>query len=442
MRIVLGTQNLKFRFSGKMARLLGRESVSSDVAALFELVKNAYDADATKAVVRFENVKSKTATERIITVEDNGHGMTADDIENLWMVIGTDDKERNEITRKGRRMTGNKGVGRFSTEKLAHKVILVSWPEDRQEQSTLTVNWDRYEGTDVTFDNVENTLETVKTESNAKDHGTKLILTELRTEWTKEKIIKLQKAISSLVLPKIIQDMRGDPFNVEIQAGEFGDFEKAQIDSALFDAAPYKVVATMIDGSTECTPRIYKKEEVVMQDPMEMSGIKMDDGEEWINFGRCKVTLYFYPERNRYEAWDRHYKNVLNVNKISSLIKGFNGVKIYRDKFWVRPYGEEGNDWLDLEAKRVQSFLHIGNSRLIGFVEITKDGNKEIIDTTTRERLDENIYFKSMKIFVQKVVHELYRYRKNLFEQLREETKKTRTQEHSGERVEPPTRSC
>ena len=112
MRIVLGTQNLKFRFSGKMARLLWDENpFSSDVAALFELVKNAYDADATKAVVRFENVKSKTATERIITVEDNGHGMTADDVENRWMVIGTDDKERNEITRKGRRMTGKQGSG-------------------------------------------------------------------------------------------------------------------------------------------------------------------------------------------------------------------------------------------------------------------------------------------------------------------------------------------
>ena len=421
---MLDKQNLKFRFSGKMARLLGRESVSSDVAALFELVKNAYDADATKVSVRFENVRSKTVTERIITVEDNGHGMTTDDIKDRWMVIGTDDKERNEITKKGRRMTGNKGVGRFSTEKLAHKVTLVSRPKDLQEQSTLTVNWDSYEGTDITFDDVENTLETVKTESNSEDHGIKLILAELRTEWTEEKIARLQKEISSLVLPKIIQKMRGDPFNVEIQANEFGDFARTQIDSMLFDAAPYKVVATIMDGNTECTPRIYKEGKVVKQDSIEMSGAQLADGEEWTSFGRCRVTLYFYPETNKYESWDKRYKSILNVHKISSLIKDFNGVKIYRDSFWVRPYGESGNDWLDLEAERVQSFLRIGNSRLIGFVEITKDGNAGIIDTTTRERLDENIYFRSMKTFVKQIVDELYYYRNNEFKQMREERKK------------------
>ena len=418
------TQNLQFRFSGKMARLLGRESVSSDVAALFELVKNAYDADATEAIVRFVTVKSETGDKQTITVEDNGHGMTVDDIKNRWMVIGTDDKERNETTRNGRRMIGNKGVGRFSTEKLAHKVTLVSRPVDRQEQSTLSVDWDKYEGENITFGDVGNAFETIETRSNANGHGTKLILTELRMEWTREKITKLQKAISSLVLPKVIQEIRGDPFNVEIQADEFGDISKMQIDSSLFDAAPYKVAATIGDGGTDCTPRIYKEGKIVRQEPIEMSTVELDDGEKWTNFGRCKVTLYFYPERNRYEEWDRHYKSILNVHKISSLIKGFNGVKIYRDGFWVRPYGEEGNDWLDLEAERVQSFLRVGNSRLIGFVEITKEGNKGIIDTTTRERLDENIYFRSMKRFVKKVINELDYHRKNEFERLREEKTK------------------
>ena len=420
------TQNLKFRFSGKMARLLGRESVSSDVAALFELVKNGYDADATEVSVHFENV-TKTETKQTITVQDNGHGMTTNDIHDRWMVIGTDDKERNEFTRNGRKMIGNKGVGRFSTEKLAHNVTLVSRPIDKQEKSTLKVNWDRYEGENITFEDVENILETTKTESNVDDHGTKLILTNLRTKWTEEKIKKLQKTISALVLPKEIQKMRGDPFNVEIKAEEFGSFKKTQIDSILFAAAPYKVVAIMMDGNTSCTPKVYRQGKIVRQEPIEMSSTELDDGEDWVNFGGCKVTLYFYPERNRYEEWDKHYKKTLNVSKISSLIKDFHGVKIYRDSFWIRPYGGDGDDWLDLEASRVQSFLRTGNSRLIGFVEITKEGNGGIIDTTTREKLDENIYFKSMKKFVQKVIDELYYYRNVSFSQQRAAAKK---QEH------------
>ena len=417
---------MKFRFSGKMARLLGRESVSSDVAALFELVKNAYDADATEVSVHFENI-TKTGIEQTITVKDNGHGMTADDINNKWMVIGTDDKERNECTRKGRRIIGNKGVGRFSTEKLAHHVALVSQSIGKQEKSTLKVNWDDYEGKNITFGDVANVFETTKIKLNPSDHGTKLILTNLRTKWTEQKIARLQKAISVLVLPKEIQKMREDPFNVEIKAEEIGNFEKTYIDSALFVAAPYKVVATIRKGNIKCTPIVYKRGKIVRQEPIEMSDVKLDDGEEWINFGGCKVTLYFYPERNRYEEWDKHYKKTLNVGRISLLIKDFNGVKIYRDKFWIRPYGGEGNDWLDLEASRVQSSLKTGNSRLIGFVEITKKGNEGIIDTTTRERLDENIYFKSLKKFVQKVIDELYYYRNDTFKRQREAAKK---QEH------------
>ena len=416
-------QNLKFRFSGKMARLLGRESVSSDVAALFELVKNAYDADATKVRVCFENMKSKAGIEAI-TVEDNGHGMTVDGIVNKWMVIGTDDKERNEITRKGRRMVGNKGVGRFSTEKLAHDVTLVSRPEGKPERSTLKVNWDDYEGENITFGDVENTLETTETESNTKDHGAKLTLTRLRTEWTEQKITRLQKAVSALILPKEIQQLRDEPFDVEIQAEEFGSFKKTQIDSGLFDAAPYKIVAAIMEGSNTCTPKIYKEGKIVRQVPIDMSDVELDGDEKWINFGRCKVTIYFYPERNRYEPWDEHYKKTLNVSKIASLIRDLNGVKIYRDKFWVRPYGGDGNDWLDLEASRVQSFLRTGNSRLIGFVEITKEGNSGIVDTTTRERLDENAHYKSMKKFVSKVIDELYYYRIEVFKQLRGEAKK------------------
>ncbi len=80
---------IQFKFSGKMARLLGRESVSSDVAALFELIKNAYDADAEKVDISFENFTSKNKKNARIIIKDNGYGMNMDSIENKWMVIGT-----------------------------------------------------------------------------------------------------------------------------------------------------------------------------------------------------------------------------------------------------------------------------------------------------------------------------------------------------------------
>ena len=89
-----------FKVSGKMARLLGRESVSSDTAAIFELIKNAYDADAESVQIIFKDILKNNGKkcEKII-IKDNGHGMDIDSINNKWMVIGTDDKEETQLSR-------------------------------------------------------------------------------------------------------------------------------------------------------------------------------------------------------------------------------------------------------------------------------------------------------------------------------------------------------
>ena len=73
-----------------------------------------------------------------------------------------------------------------------------------------------------------------------------------------------------------------------------------------------------MEGSNTCTPKIYKEGKIIRQAPIDMSDVELDGDEKWINFGRCKVTIYFYPERNRYEPWDEHYKKTLNVSKIAS----------------------------------------------------------------------------------------------------------------------------
>ena len=108
----MSQQPLNFRFSGKLARLLGRESVSSDTAALFELVKNGYDADAPKVTVTFENLVANNGKNARIVVEDTGDGMTYDDIVDKWMVVGTYSKE-----------TGNHHQGRPHS----------SWKQRRRE---------------------------------------------------------------------------------------------------------------------------------------------------------------------------------------------------------------------------------------------------------------------------------------------------------------------
>ena len=116
---------LSFNFDVSAYRLLGRELITDRITALFELVKNAYDANSDNVFVEFYDINPKTDKARII-IKDDGAGMELSDIENKWMVIGTSSKrrERESAAPYKRKVSGKKGVGRFAVDQLGAKLIL------------------------------------------------------------------------------------------------------------------------------------------------------------------------------------------------------------------------------------------------------------------------------------------------------------------------------
>jgi len=410
---------LQFSFSGKMAKLLGRESVSSETAALFELVKNSYDADAANVTITFKDFKSEDRKKATIILEDDGDGMTNEDISEKWMVIGTYSKERATVTKNGRKVVGNKGVGRFATEKLAHKVTIVSWPRSNRDEITMKIDWDKFEGEKTQFTDVEIPIEVNHNRSDQQSHGVKVILENIRENWDDKKINKFRHSVSSILLPPELRKSAKDKFSVVIYAEEFSELVPQNVESMMFKKAPYKVVSNLPDGVNETTARIYKKGELVETATVECEH-EFDDDEKWKPFGPCEVVFYLFPEKSRHENWDIYYRDVLTVAGRKKILDENHGVKIYRDGFWVSPYGGRGNDWLELEAKRVQSNLRPGNSQVIGFVKISKEKNEKILDTTTREVLVENIFTKSMRFFVNKVFDEFFEFRKEEVAKLKE----------------------
>src|SRR5260370_32546310 len=117
----LGKKEVPFKISSRTARMLGRQNVSNQYVAVIELIKNAYDADAPYAVITFE--KAGTSEGKII-IEDNGSGMDEDALINRWLMIGTDYKEREPISKGGRVRTGAKGIGRFALDRLGSTGVL------------------------------------------------------------------------------------------------------------------------------------------------------------------------------------------------------------------------------------------------------------------------------------------------------------------------------
>ena len=108
----------KFRARSHVLQLFGEELIGDDRLAVFELVKNGYDADATSVTV---DVNVDSAPAKSIVVQDNGSGMTLDDITGKWLELATDSKRRDRSvrTKRFRRLAlGEKGVGRIASLKL------------------------------------------------------------------------------------------------------------------------------------------------------------------------------------------------------------------------------------------------------------------------------------------------------------------------------------
>ena len=166
------------------------------------LDSDAYDADAESVQIIFKDILKNNGKNAKIIIKDNGHGMDIDSINNKWMVIGTDDKEETQLSRTKKRIfIGNKGIGRFATEKLCKKVTMISKPDTMKKILSLTINWEEYEKKNITFNDVKIPLQTHERE-NIDDVGLELVLEGLRESWPKKKILELYETIRSIILPK------------------------------------------------------------------------------------------------------------------------------------------------------------------------------------------------------------------------------------------------
>ena len=406
--------------------MLGRESVSSDTAALFELVKNGYDADAPKVTVTFENLVANNGKNARIVVEDTGDGMTYDDIVDKWMVVGTYSKERETTTKGGRTVVGNKGVGRFATEKLARKVTVISRPNTTSEEIKLEIDWTKFEDENVQFSEVGIPISINPNRAAPDKHGLTIILEELRERWSEKKIRLLETSIGSIVLPNELRTAGGD-FTVEIHASGITQDAPRRVESLLFSKAPYAISVILPDKESQTTVRIKREGRLIESKKIDCGGQEITGGNMWRAFGGCEVQIYVYPHSTRYEEWDNYYK-LLKLSYVKENVRQNCGLKIYRDGFWVSPYGGPGNDWMELDAARVQSNLRVGNTQIIGFVKISKKKNKEIRDTTTRERLEENAAFHSLKYFIKCICDEFFELRKKEVKERKEKNPRVRGQ--------------
>ena len=368
------SNSVAFRFSGKLARLLGEESVSSPTVAISELVKNAYDADASVCAVTFEG---SSDPEMVLRIRDDGHGMTRGEIEDKWMVVGTSDKEYNPLTPSGRAKVGEKGIGRFAVQRLGHTATLISRPVKSDSEFSLTIDWDLYAKPGVTFDQVRHEIKSGK-KTNPEEHGVELVISKLRDQWTKASLEDLQQRLGTIVPP----GWEEKKFRIDISAPLVG-VTRMTLEPAIFQEYLYHLVCDY-DGTSKLTYVF----------DLKGGAPKTGELEEHYECGPVHFELYGYVlSPGTKEKYGRY---VLKGKRLKEQLALYHGVKLFRDNFRVRPYGDPDNDWLGLDIWARNQLEAFTNDHVIGTAYITRKDNP-LVDTTTREGLIQNRAYFDLK---------------------------------------------
>lgn len=381
-------RTLKWRFDVSTFRLIGRDLITDRVTALFELVKNSYDANAQNVNVIFENVGAgKTGS--VIRIEDDGYGMSFEDIRDKWMVIGTSSKRSHPYSPEpyNRKCVGEKGIGRFAVDKLGDKVSIITKNTGAEKWLKVDIDWSSYfnepqEREDIRlFTDVENTYSYSEAESQSAS-GTKLVITTIREPWTKKEIEHLIHEISKIVSPFANLSY---PFKVRVVAPEFG-----------IDQEP---VRTMEDfNNATISLNIDFDEAKKLQQSIYYDKEKNAFGHRLIpfkSFGGIKIRIYYFDESAR-----RKYRNDFPNDPID-------GFKVYRDGIIATPFAEtnenpdQKRDILGIDKRVWQDiFSRIGTREFLGVIDITKKGNPQIIDATNRQDFVDNEEYREMKKFI------------------------------------------
>lgn len=385
------------KVAGRAVEHWGGKSISTYSAALFELVKNSRDADATQVTIEFDSVSDGSGS---ITVRDNGTGMTEADVVEKWLTAGTTSKLKNTRSNGGRRVWGEMGIGRFACEKIGRRVRMISMPKGSREKVVMDFDWEQYKKDGVTFDSVTHDGY-VETRGDSEGPGLVLVIEGLWKGWKAGKISKIKDDLGKYMLPK---DLTDEKLEIRLIAKEYGIDDV--VEPTIGKAAPF-VLDAEFDGKdlhSKITD-MRKSEAKVKEEVVSIAGDK--------ECGPFSLHVSFYPfDRAGDATWEKYYrKHKVDVQKLKSFLSDHAGIYLYRDDVWMKPYGGK-NDWIGLESRKIARRTNIGRNQVYGSISISKDDNPDIAPTANREALQENQALADLRgLVLDKAIVLLERYR-------------------------------
>jgi len=368
------------KFASTILKALGEELNSTPELGLLELVKNSYDADAKTCTITLSNVEKEGGT---ITIEDDGDGMSIEDIDDSWLVVGSSKKNTDSMTRLGRIPAGSKGLGRLAALRLGSETTLTTKAKN-SGAGKLEINWNDYKDTRLVNDVILQIEESTWTGQEEK--GTVVRIDKLQQGLNKATIKRLARSLILLADPFSTGE---NSFNPILVSPEFKDLE-ALVKKRYFDQAEFHLSATVKDG---------------------ISSIKLNDWKGQVLFEgdhksikRREPEPYICPD-SELHVWvfllnqDIFSTRGVSLTEVRNWLNDFGGIHLYENEIRVNPYGNSGDDWLEINLSRAKSPEERPSTNTVIGRAIINDRDSKLIQKTDRSGFIENDEFLSLKSF-------------------------------------------
>lgn len=414
---------LNFDVSSGLKSVLGSELITNDEVAIFELVKNSFDAKASRVDLHFSDGQ--------IVVADNGDGMTYDDITTKWLFVAYSSKRasnrsqdfRDDIAER-QHYAGSKGIGRFSSDRLGRAVRLQTRPKSDATGPvhSIIVDWTAYDANHLQhFDHIKLPYSSLATDFDLPSglpqltHGTVITVDGTRRVWDREAILRLRAALSKLINPfgastdgfqifvhapteaerdelRFLQAKEKNeelPSNALVNGG-VGNF----IFSTLQEKTTFIEVNLSSDGQF-IESRLIDRGELIyrIREPNEYGLLAHSSF-------RCQI---FFLNTSAKMTFARR----MGIQSVR-----FGSVFLFRNGFRVFPIGEDGDDWFKIDARKQQGFRRfLGSRDIIGRIDVSgSDEHFQEASSRNTGLIETDAVLQLKEFFVEQCLKRLERY--------------------------------
>lgn len=419
---------LHFKISSGLKRVIGRDLITNDFVAVFELVKNSFDAGANRVDVIIRS-------DRIFII-DNGKGMSHADIINKWLFVaysakkdGTEDSTnedyRNKLSER-RAYAGSKGVGRFSCDRLGHALKLQTKSKSDRKVENLEIDWDSFEldnkneFVDIKINNYTTENFIIPEQSYSIEHGTVLEIIGPREEWDRQKLLSLKSALSKLINPFSAssesfeinlfapQEKRKDSIlesealelsnSSNLENDSYNKIVNGKIENFIFEALKERTTRLNVyieNEKRKIISELIDRGEVIYK-------ISEDNPFTLINDSDFQCNLY-YLNQSAKSTFTRR----MGVRPVE-----FGSIFLFKNGFRVFPIGEEGVDTFGIDRRKQQGYArYLGTRDIVGRIDVN-GRDEDFRESTSRDQglIETPAYIELVEIFWDKCIKRLENY--------------------------------